>query len=257
MSEGPDEQVKEEILSIVGRMTDVDFLRKNKIRKIVCKTIETTNWTQFQRVLEKLIDEGTLHTTSVDGEDLIATKKKEAKSDKKSKSKKKKKEHKDPKVRVMKKDIQVPYEIILYLTRKGKKKQKNIEENTKTSLTFDNETVVALRNKSIVTREKESTISITKTWSNEHERGSEEEKEAYEKAKKQLSSSKAFIVKMAKSFQEYPERFAPKKAGGTFAEQAEEKKRQEEASKKKAKKGSKLATDDDSQRKKKRQRKFY
>ncbi|GFH49438.1 predicted protein [Chaetoceros tenuissimus] len=257
MSEGPDEQVKEEILSVVGRMTEVDFLRQNKIRKIVCKTIETTNWTQFQRVLEKLVEEGILQTKSFEGEDVIVTQKKEAESGKKSKSKKKKKEPKDPKVKFMKKDIQVPYEIILYLTRKGKKKQNNIEENTKTSLTFDNETVVALRNKSIITREKESTLSITKTWSNEHERGSEEEKEAYEKAKKQLSSAKAFIVKMVKSFQEHPERFAPKKAGGTFAEQAEEKKRQEEASKKKAKKGSKSATDDDLQRKKKRQRKFY
>lgn len=115
-SEPKDEVVKTEIISTVDKMGV--SMRPNKLRKIICKKVDGTNWTQYQRVLESILESKILKTKAVDGEMMILpslancqnqTKKLE---DKDSSDVKKKTEV-----------IEVPLAIIRHLLKKGHKKK--------------------------------------------------------------------------------------------------------------------------------------
>lgn len=67
--EPSDDDIKNEIVSNVASMQV--HMRTNKLRKIICKKISGTKWTQYQRVLDALIKDGSLKTQEVDGESLI------------------------------------------------------------------------------------------------------------------------------------------------------------------------------------------
>ena len=110
--------------------------------------------------------------------------------------------------------MKVPFAIIKYISRKGSKKRKNIELNTKTQITFDVDTTRALRSGTSSVIES-STVTITKTWKRDDE---VDEKESQEKAKSLLKTAKYHISKMVKAYKENPDHFAAKKAGGTFAD---------------------------------------
>lgn len=199
MNPGPsDEIVKSAIFSIVEETKN--HLRPNKLRKIVCKRVDGTSWTQFQRVLDGLIHTKSLATQEKDGEKVILSLSSDAAPPL----------HKQQKVT---KEIVVPFEIIMHLTKKGQKKKKNLEINTKTKLTFDDETVKATRNLATV---KTSTITISKYW-NSNENGTE----AKAKREAQMKAAGRMIGKMVKSFQENPDHFVVRKPGGTLAQQDE------------------------------------
>ncbi len=67
--EPSDEEIKNGIISNVASMQV--HMRTNKLRKIICKKISGTKWTQYQKVLDSLIKDGSLKTQEVDGESLI------------------------------------------------------------------------------------------------------------------------------------------------------------------------------------------
>mmetsp|Transcript_14100 Transcript_14100/g.21139 ORF Transcript_14100/g.21139 Transcript_14100/m.21139 type:complete len:255 (+) Transcript_14100:89-853(+) len=254
MSNEPAEAVVEHEIKATVASMKTPHMRPNKLRKHVCKQIKETNWTQYQRVLDKLVQDGSLQTKEVDGEQVILSLGKATKASKDVSASPLQKQ------KVMTHEMEVPFDIILYLTRKGRRKQTNIETNTKTELSFDAETVKAMLSH-VSSRDQNSTITITNMWS--FDEGSDE-KEAKKKAKKQVDAAIACISRMIISFQDNPDHFTRKKAGGTFAEQAETKQRKLEIAKKRRKKSSNDDKDeaaasegDEASKKKKRQRKFY
>lgn len=257
MSKEPsDEIVEHEIKAVVANMKTA-HMRPNKLRKIVCKQIKETNWTQYQRIIDRLIQDKSLQTKEVDREHVILSLRVGENVDKKTIAKvvsplKNQK--------VMTHEMEVPYDIILYLTRKGRRKQKNIEANTKTELSFDDDTIKAMRSH-VSSRDETSKITITKQWNADD--GSDE-KEAKGKAKNQVHAANGCVSRMILSFQDNPDHFTRKKAGGTFAEQDEAKQRKLEIAKKRKKNSSTddnssaiVAETDEVPKKKKRNRKFY
>ena len=267
MSNEPAEEVVEHEIKATVLNMKTAHMRPNKLRKHVCKQIKQTNWTQYQRVLDRLVKDGSLKTKEMDGEHVILSLGKiGAKGTKATKASKA--VHVPAlasplqKQKVMTHDMEVPFDIILYLSRKGRRKQTNIETNTKTELSFDAKTVKAMLSH-VTSRDQNSTITITNMWS--FEEGSDE-KEAKKKAKKQVDAAIACISRMIISFQDNPDHFIRQKAGGTFAEQAETKQRKLEIAKKRRKKSSNDDGDEDAasevddaskKKKTKRQRKFY
>mmetsp|Transcript_6602 Transcript_6602/g.7590 ORF Transcript_6602/g.7590 Transcript_6602/m.7590 type:complete len:265 (+) Transcript_6602:112-906(+) len=253
--------VKKTILSNISSMK-VPHMRPNKLRKILCKVTNCT-WTQYQNILDAMINDGTIETRMVEGEMVILSSGQvgvnsaDADDTKASSSS-------DTELETITEEMTIPIEIILHLTRKGRKKQKNIETNSKTKITYDAETTKITKTKQ-PNGVKNGTLIITKTWdpnfippakNDEPELDAKEaKKEAKKVAKKQFKAAKFFIQGMLKSYQENPEHFAPKKAGGTFAEQDEAKKMKEELSKKRRKKDKNIDTD--ASKKKKKKRKFY
>mmetsp|Transcript_23356 Transcript_23356/g.35517 ORF Transcript_23356/g.35517 Transcript_23356/m.35517 type:complete len:253 (-) Transcript_23356:56-814(-) len=244
-----DSSVKDAIISSVGSM-DVKHMRPNKLRKIMCKQTNCS-WTQYQTVLDELISDGAVKTKHVEGEaiDVILSNSDGKKAAVKSK---------------MTEEMTIPIEVILHLTRKGQRKKKNIELNSKTKITFDEPTSRIVKTKDI-TGVKKGTLTITKFWepdadadADAHTEG-EEKEEAKKVAKKQFKAAKFFIKSMVKSFKENPDHFAQKKAGGTFAEQAEAKKVREELTKRRRN----THADDEAagtaggEKKKKKERKYY
>lgn len=219
---------------------DVKHMRPNKLRKIICKQTNCS-WTQYQTVLDALISDRAVKTKHVEGEDVILSS-----SDGKKASVKAK----------MTEEMTIPIEVILHLTRKGQKKKKNIELNSKTKITFDEPTNRIVKTKDIMGVEK-GTLIITKFWEPDVHNEGEEKEEAKKVAKKQFKAAKFFIKSMVKSFKENPEHFAPKKAGGTFAEQAEAKKVKEELTKRRRNRQADYEAGTGSERKKKKERKFY
>lgn len=269
MSNEPAEEIVEHEIKATVLNMKTAHMRPNKLRKHVCKQIKETNWTQYQRVLDRLVKDGSLKTKEMDGEHVILSLGKIAgKGTKVTKASKATKATKvvpaSPlqKQKAMTHEMEVPFDIILYLSRKGRRKQTNIETNTKTELSFDAETVKAMLSH-VTSRDQNSTITITNMWS--FDEGSDE-KEAKKKAKKQVDAAIACISRMIISFQDNPDHFIRQKAGGTFAEQAETKQRKLEIAKKRRKKSNHddgdedtaSEADDGSKKKKtKRQRKFY
>ena len=177
-----DEEVRNKIISTVGAMQA--HMRPNKLRKIICKQVSGTDWSQYQRVVDDLIKIGSLETEEVDGETMILPSKYHAASV----------PPKQDKVKVIAEDLDIPFGIILYLTKKGRKKQKNIEMNTKTELTFDTDTKKALKNNT--SNVEKATLTITKSFSSN---GSTEGEEAKEAAMKQMKAAKFHILQMLKS----------------------------------------------------------
>jgi len=264
MSKEPAEEVGEHEIKTTVLNMKTAHMRPNKLRKHVCKQIKETNWTQYQRVLDRLVKDGSLKTKEVDGEHVILSLGKiGAKGTKATKASKVVPALALPpqKQKAMTHDMEVPFDIILYLSRKGRRKQTNIETNTKTELSFDAKTVKAMLSH-VSSREQNSTITITNMWSEEDS----DEKEAKKKAKKQVDAAIACISRMIISFQDNPDHFIRQKAGGTFAEQAETKQRKLEIAKKRRKKSGNDDGDEDAasevddaskKKKTKRQRKFY
>jgi len=214
-AEPSDEIVKNEILSTVTASMQA-HMRPNKLRKLICKQVNGTNWTQYQRVLDKLIKKGSLSTQAVGGEEVILSLNANAAPA----------PEKQDAPNVITADVEVPFEIILHLTKKGHQKQKNVELNTKTKITFDAETKKALRTHLSDVKTGSLTISRSWSWIPDDELN---EKEAKEAAEKQLNAAKIMISQMVKAFEKNPDRFVIAKAGGTFAEQDEAKKRKLEA----------------------------
>jgi hypothetical protein len=256
-NEPSDEIVEHDIKAVVANMKTA-HMRPNKLRKIVCKQIKDTNWTQYQRVIDGLIQDKSLQTKKVDGESVVLSLRVGGSADKKTVAK-----VQSPlkNQKIMTHEMEVPYDIILYLTRKGRRKQTNIEDNTKTALSFDADTMKAMRSH-VSSRDETSKNTITKQWNSDD--GSDE-KEAKGTAKKQVHAANGCISRMILSFQDNPDHFTRKKAGGTFAEQDEAKQRKLDIAKKRKKHSSTDATDvsadvvegDEAPKKKKRKRKFY
>ena len=246
-SEPADKIIENEIKATLASVNQQN--RPNKLRKMVCKKITGTNWTQYQRVLDAMIHKRSLQTIKVEGEQVIQPLRDESVAISSSVPNTEKSH-----VRTL--EMKVPFTIIKYISRKGSKKRKNIELNTKTKITFDADTTKALR--SNLSSVETSILTITKTW--ECDDQDEDEKEAKKRAKALMKTAKLHISKMVKSNKENPDRFAAKKAGGTFAEQAETKKRKLDAVKNAKKKYQKRDNDENyatSKAEKKKQRKFY
>lgn len=246
--------VKDSILSNISSMK-VPYMRPNKLRKILCKETNCT-WTQYQNILDGLIGDGTVKTNKIEG-DLVILSSSSA-TGKKSEPQSAAKTPPNTTSETISEEMIIPIEVIFHLTRKGHKKQKNIETNTKTKITYDSQTTRITKSKQ-ADGVKNGTLIITKSWNPLQADPDVDEKEAKKEAKKiakkQFKAAKFFIQGMVKSFKENPEHFAPKKAGGTFAEQDEAKKIKQEMSKRR--KNNRGDMESGEKKKKKKPRKFY
>jgi len=237
-SEPRDEIVKTAIMSTVDKM-DVASIRRNKLRKIICKQVDGTNWTQYQRVLDSIIEAKILKTKPIDGE-LMILPSRQSKSDDNNLAEDKKSSDVKKKTEVM----SVPLAIIHHLVKKGHKKQTNIEKNSKSKISFSKESMAAIRAKDFSPAEQAS-LTITK-YHNDDE----------EQATKQLQNALLMVKKMVQAYNNNPDHFRRKDAGGTLKHQEEVKKRKFEAEKKR---GRKTKTEETSEETvgKKRDRKYY
>lgn len=252
--EPEDIKVKSAILNEVAKI-DVP-IRFNKLRKIICKNVKNTNWTQFQRVIDSMIkQEKIIETCVVDSEERITPM-----NDMKGSSiqmeiphgendhvETQQQQQNEEQSQIVSSTMKVPLAIIYHLTKKGRKKQKNLEVNTKTLFTFTDESLKAVKTHSFNPKERCSfIIKAIKVQDNE------------EAVTRHIKTAKTLINKMVKSFEEHPEHFCPRKAGGTFKEQEEAKKRKLEARQKHKRKemraNSNTSTDSTSKRKR---QKFY
>ena len=278
-----DDVVKKEILSTVHCMPEgVNYMRPNKIRKTICKKISRTNWTQFQRVLESAIEDKSIKTEFITEKEVkvmvILSSNNNSSSNNNGQegvlalslspaptaaTKKKNK------TVLSTQDLEIPMEVYYHLYRKGQKKKKNIELNTKTSLQCN-------KNKNVDSRKtllqnghpasddvsddkptaRTTTLTITKFWDDENKKKTDDAddgdvEDAKKVAQKQFESAIYMMKNMVDSFHKNPHHFAIQKAGGTFAEQDETKKRKAAAAKKKQTKHNAPLT------KEKRSRKYY
>lgn len=248
-SETADEIIENEIKA---NLASIDQrVRPNKLRKLICKKVKGTNWTQYQRVLDSMIEKGIIQTKKDDGETKIQPLKKDTIAASSA--------PRAAKSEMISTEMEVPFAIIKYISRKGAKKRKNIENNTKTTILYDDETTTALkRNSSGV---ETSILTITKTLQVSDQ--GEDKKKLKRQAKTQVKYAKLFISKMINSYKENPDHFATVQSGGTLEEQAEAKKRKldaaKNAKKKKHKKIGQNVEENDAviKSKKKKQRKFY
>lgn len=222
--EPQDEVVKKEIIATVSNCLEA-HIRPNKLRKLICKKIDRTNWTQYQRVLDELLQDKTLRTKAVNGELVILpsllplrdkdrSEKREGANPSSSSEAKKKTE-------VMK----VPLAIVRHLLKKGHKKQSNIEKNSKSKLFFTKESLAAVRTKHF-DHGDEADITITKYYDDDDE----------ESAQKQLKNAVLMVSKMVQAYKNSPDHFRQKEAGGTLEYQEEVKKRKLEIEKKRGQK---------------------
>ena len=232
-----EQRIKEEL----AKLTTVDHVRPNKLRKLVCKE-GGVNWTEFQETLDKLIERNEVQTGKQNGEVVILVSANIGdgatspgmKDDSKQELQKQRKEV----------TMKIPLAVAQHLTRKGRRKQKNIEQTCKSRLVFSG-----------VDEAKSPRDNVTLQIINEAE--------SEERATKQLKAAKVCIGNMVSSFREHPDRFTVKKAGGTLAEQEKAKKIRERGAKVRAekhqqKRGSAAKGDDDAApAKKKKKRKYY
>jgi len=265
-----DDVVKNEILSTVSSVPKA--IRTNKLRKTICQKLKSTNWDQFHRVLEASIQDGSIKTQTVDNEVVILSN--HGKSDVQSLQSTNtapvlvKKE----KVALFSQDVEIPFPVYFHLYRKGQKKKKNIELNTKTSLECNNiDESDVLKNKHSIGTDDDSTtrtttLTITKYRDDNGEKEeptSEDEANNMILAKKQFQSAIYMTEKMVESYKKHPDHFAVLKAGGTFAEQDVVKKRKAAAAKKNKNKNKNKSSNNDHDenskihKAKKRSRKFY
>ena len=234
-----EQRIKEEL----SRLTTIDHVRPNKLRKLVCKDGEV-NWTEFQEALEKLIERNEVQTEKQNGEVVILVSNigdgasPGMKDDSKQELQKQQKEV----------TMKIPLAVAQHLTRKGRRKQKNIEQTCKSRIVFSD-----------VDEAKSVTLQII----NEYSAGDDlTEEESAQRATKQLKAAKVCIGNMVSSFREHPDRYTVK-AGGTLAEQEKAKKIRERGAKVRAekhqqKRGSAAKGDDDAApAKKKKKRKYY
>jgi len=240
-----EQRIKEEL----AKLTTVDHIKPNKLRKLVCKN-GGVNWTEFQETLDKLIDRNEVQTEKQNGEVVILVSNTgdgaspaEVKDCSKQELQKQRKEI----------TMEIPLAVAQHLTRKGRRKQKNIEETCKSKLVFSG-----------VDNAKSPTDNVTLQIINEYGAGDDStEGEPEQRATKQLKAAKVCIGNMVSSFREHPDRYTVKKAGGTLAEQEKAKKIRERGAKLRAgkhqqKRGSVAKGDDDAApAKRKKKRKYY
>ena len=244
--------------AIIKAVSKVDSnIRPNKLRKIICKDVEGTNWTQYQRVLDLLIEEKKLKTTMINKELSICPLSDTSNNMKDSSTKSNGHDEKDTSLDSSGESsshgtkMKIPLAIVYHLIKKGQKKLKSLELNSKTKFTFSEVSLSAVKKKDFDINEE--TTFIIKS----HDDDGDEEV-----AKKHIKTAKLYVSKMDKAFKVNPERFCRRKAGGTMKEQQEAKKMKQDAVQKKKKKISTQNNDRDkeegvtSQPKKKR-RKFY
>lgn len=240
MSQEPSDNFIEQ--TILEQLLTLDTnVKPNKLRKIVCKIVSSTNWTQFQRVLDKLIETGKVKLSGEEQGDKVLI----LPTDKNDKKKSQKND--EPCSQALNDTIEVPVEIVSNLLRKGKKKQKNIEINTKTKLKFDKDVLLAVRKSDFGT--KQNTIITI----------SSEILDDIEIAKKHVKAAKLMIHKMVQAYKENPDHYM-RKAGGTFAEQDEAKKRKADALQKLQQKKKNVIAEDEGviqTKHSRKKRKFY
>ena len=237
---------EQRIKEAIANLTTVDHIRPNKLRKVVCKNGDV-DWTEFQEALDAMIERNELQTEKLSGEVVILVSNNGACTDKKNfgavENKKKRKEF----------TIEIPLAVAQHLTRKGKRKQKNIEQTCKSKLLLSG-----------MDDAKSPRDNVTLQIINEY--GAEDgltEDESKQKASKQIKAAKVLVGNMVTSFRDHPDRFTTKMAGGTLDEQAKAKKIREKGAKLRAEKQQKrgaAAGDgnaDDIPNKKKKKRKFY
>ena len=237
---------EQRIKEAIANLTTVDHIRPNKLRKVVCKNGDV-DWTEFQEALDAMIERNELQTEKLSGEVVILVSNNGACTDKKNfgavENKKKRKEF----------TIEIPLAVAQHLTRKGKRKQKNIEQTCKSKLLLSG-----------MDDAKSPRDNVTLQIINEY--GTEDgltEDESKQKASKQIKAAKVLVGNMVTSFRDHPDRFTTKMAGGTLDEQAKAKKIREKGAKLRAEKQQKrgaAAGDgnaDDVPNKKKKKRKFY
>jgi hypothetical protein len=236
-----EQRIKEEL----AKLTTVDHVRPNKLRKLVCKDGEV-NWTEFQEALEKLIERNEVQTGKQNGEVVILVSKigdgatsPGMKDDSKQELQKQRKEV----------TMEIPLAVAQHLTRKGRRKQKNIEQTCKSRLLLSG---------------VDGRDNVTLQIINEYGAGDNStEAESEQRATKQLKAATVCIGNMVSSFREHPDRYTVKKAGGTLAEQEKAKKIRERGAKLRAGKhrqkrdSAAQGEDDAAPAKKKKKRKYY
>lgn len=237
---GPgDKDMRNVILSTLSSATDA--LRPNKLRKMACKQLKGSTWTQYAKCLETLVHDAVVQRKEKGGETFVvlaksASKKKvkaAAISTKTSDDKpveSKMQEGDEP--TALKEEIRIPRSVALYLHKKRHLKLKNIQTNTKTKLTIFGqldggtkqtaESLAELHTLQIIAE-----FPVLKAKEDKDDEDVEEE-DPEETAKKHMKAAKHILQKMVNAQKLNPERFAPKQIGGTFEEQA---KREEEQKK--------------------------
>ena len=121
---------EQRIKEALANLTTVDHIRPNKLRKVVCKNGDV-NWTEFQEGLDAMIERNALQTESRNGEVVILVSNNGGVADEKNvgavqNNKKKRKE--------LTSTMEIPLAVAQHLTRKGRRKQKNIEQTCKSKL---------------------------------------------------------------------------------------------------------------------------
>lgn len=223
MTSPNDDVVKKAIISIMKKMDDK--VRPNKLRKIICKEVNDTDWNQFRRVLDTMIEKNILHTEGRDG-DVFVLLGQEDKLRNVETSVVSSTHNAEDETAV----IEVPQALIFHLVAKGRKKQKNIELNTKTKISFDK----SVFNKEEATNfDKKMNLTITKYLPREYVDKSQTE--VRDTAKKHVKTARLMITKMIEAYKKNPDHFQPNKSGGTLAEQDEAKIKKLEAPKGKRK----------------------
>lgn len=225
-SEPGDDVIRTAILATVKRTQD--SIRPNKLRKIVCKELKETNWTQFQRVLDSMIKQDSIYTTKGKDGDMTIRLCQEGSRQIRSipTVDGALQQNTEETTAIM---LQVPQVIIFHLIAKGRRKQKNIELNTKTKISFDKSVHEKVEASNF---DKQMSVTITKLFSSGPDESAADAKET---ARKHLKTAKLMITKMLKAYETNPEHFRPKKAGGTLAEQDETKIKKLKAAQKKRK----------------------
>jgi hypothetical protein len=265
-----DDIVKNAIINAISKLDDK--IRPNKLRKIICRKVDGTNWTQYQRVLDKMVKEkDSLQTCTVGDELLIfpltstttTTAKLTAVAESSNGSSSL---SPSPEKEMLTTKMKIPLAIVYHLTKKKNKKQKSLELNTKTKFIFKQETLLAIKGKT----KFDPNERIKFTIQSMHLQGLNKDEDDYDhdeevdKAKRHIKTAKIMVNNMVKAFGKDPDHFCPPIEGGTFKEQAEIKKRKLEGKQKWNKKtkfhqedGVNSNIDDQEAKLKKRNRKYY
>ena len=237
-SEPQDDAVRKSILASLAKVKIQ--IRPNKLRKIVCRDVSDTNWTQFQRVIDDMIKQNDINVERKDGEQMMSLGVSSGSADELKLD-----VEKNMELVVV---LEVPRAIKAHLVSRGHKKQKNIEVNTKTKITYDTHRADDIKRQAAA--DTEVSLRITKSWFKSQDDTIDDE----ETAKKHLETAKLMILQMIKAYNKNPHHFEPKKAGGTMAEQEEAKRIKIIAAKNAAKKRGKPPAEVPA---KKKRQKFY
>jgi hypothetical protein len=274
MPRNNDQAVEDGIKAAVANLTPATtYVKPNKLRKVVCKSVPGATWTRFQTCLEGMIERGDMKTTSImEGSEKVVVLVVESKGAKQrdtttatttTTTQSSKKNNKKDEL-----TVDIPLAVAHFLTRKGRRKKKHVEQLTKTQFIISglksnankkpNDDVVTL------TIIKKYTIIIDDENKNCEGDAAAAAAEAKETAAKQIKDAKRIIDKITESYREHPDRYKIKKCGGTFAEQEEAKKLRAEGTKRSAGKHHERSAADSNDAgaggdasKKKKKRKFF